>query len=356
MKKKILGIALATAMCAGLFAGCGGSDSGSSSSAKSESAAVSSAKEESAAASTSEAPAEQSGEGKSVTALFFSLEGEYFTMLDGWLKEGMEAKGYKYESQSSNFDPVTQIEQIENAAAKKTTAIWVWAVDGRAVHDALKAAKDQGVIIYSFVQDPGEDAANMVRGTDETICGTVLGEMAIEWADKEHPDAEAGSIKTIFIRNDNSDNQKVRCDTALSVLQEDKRFDILEVPTSDGSTVNSQSLTENMFTKYGGDIDCVVSSGGEDALGVAAYLASESCLAKDPVAVGNISVEVNTELADYMKQGLYDAAAVNGGNIYNNIATQVDELDKLINGQIEGGFSAVEIGRCTPDNLAEYGY
>lgn len=346
MKKKILGLVLAAVMCTGLFAACGGSEGEASSSAKSE-----------AASSTSEAAGGKSGEGKSVTALFFSLEGEYFTMLDGWLKEGLEAKGYTYESQSSNFDPVTQIEQIENAAAKKTTAIWVWAVDGRQVHDALKAAKDQGVVIYSFVQNPGDDAADMVRGTDETICGTTLAEMAIEWADKEYgKDAADGSIKTLFIANENSENQKTRCDTAYEVLSADKRFDIVERATSDGSTVNTQALIENLFAKHGDTINCVVSSGGEDALGVAAYLASESCIASDPVAVGNISVEINEELAAYMKDGLYDAAAVNGGNIYNNIATQVDELDKLINGQIEGGFSAVEIGRCTPENLAEYGY
>ncbi len=104
MKKKILGIVLATAMCAGILAGCGGSDSSSASSAKSEAAssvkeestaAASSTKEESTAAASSaaEEATELTGEGKSVTALFFSLEGEYFTLLDGWLKEGLEAKG-----------------------------------------------------------------------------------------------------------------------------------------------------------------------------------------------------------------------------------------------------------------------
>ena len=357
MKKRIVGITIAAAMCAGILAGCGGGDSSSSSSAKAESKTESktesaSTKEESKAESTETADAN----GKTVTGLFFSLEGEYFTMLDDMLRQGLEAKGYTYESQSSNFDAVTQIEQIENAAAKQTDAIWVWAVDGRAVHDALKAAKDQGVIVYSFVQNPGDDAATMVRGTDETICGTTLAEMAIEWADKEHPDAEDGSIRTIFIRNENSDNQKVRCDTAMEVVSQDPRFDIIEAPTSDGSTVNTQALVENMFAKYGDTIDCIISSGGEDALGVCAYLDSESCVASDPVAVGNISVEIQSELADYMKRGLYDAAAVNGGNIVGNIATQVDELDKLLKGEIDGGFSAVEIGRCTIDNLEEYGY
>lgn len=355
MRKKLFSIALATALGAALFAGCGSS---SDSSSASSAADASSAAEASSASETSEASAsgELTGEGKKVTALFFSLEGEYFTQLDGWLKEGLEAKGYEYESQSSNFDAVTQIEQIENATAGGTTALWVWASDGRQVADALKNAREQGVIVYSFVQDPGEGASDMVRGTDEEVVGTTLAELAIEWIDENKPDAADGSVRTVFISNENSEEQKTRCDTAIALLEQDSRIDMLEVVVSDGTTVTAQSTAENLFTKYNGGIDLIVSSGGEDALGVCAYLDSESCVAEDPVAIGNVSVEITTELADYMNRGIYDACAVNGGNIYNNIQTQVDELDKLINGEIEGGFSAVEVGRCTPDTLADFGY
>ena len=296
-------------------------------------------------------------EPKSVSALFFSLEGEYFTLLDDMLRAGLTEKGYTYESQSSNFNPVTQIEQIENAVAKKVDAIWIWAVDGRPVHDALKAAVDAGVMVYSFVNDPGEDARTMVRGTDENICGQTLAEVTIEWADREYgKDAEPGSIRTLFLACENSENQKIRCDVCEEKLKEDPRFVIVERATTDGSTVNTQSLVENMFAKYGDTIDCIITSGGEDGLGVCAYLASESSIVSDPVKIGNISVEISTEIADYMAKDLVDAVAVNGGNIINNIAVQVDEMDKLMHGELEGGFSAVEIGRCFKENLAEYGY
>ncbi len=43
----------------------------------------------------------------------FSLEGEYFTFLDDLLRTGLEDLGYAYESQSSNMDPVAQVEEID---------------------------------------------------------------------------------------------------------------------------------------------------------------------------------------------------------------------------------------------------
>lgn len=353
--KKIISLFLAMAMCVCMLAACGGSTAPATTAAPADTTAAPA--DATDAPAETEAPADQTGEGKTVEALFFSLEGEYFTILDTMLREGLEAKGYTYSSQSSNFNPVMQIEQIENAVAKGVDVIWVWAVDGRQISDACKAAVDAGVIVYSFVQDPGEGCATMVRGTDETICGTTLAEVAIEWADKEYgKDAPAGSIRTVFLANENSENQKIRCDTCEEVLKADPRFDIIERATTDGSTVNSQGLVENMYSKYGDTIDCFITSGGEDGLAVCAYLASESCIAADPMKVGNISVEISTEIADYMKNGLCDGVAVNGGNIMNNIATQCDEIDKLVKGEIEGGFSAVDIGKCFPENLAEYGY
>ena len=356
MKKKILSLVLAGILGASILSGCAANEENSESVSVSESEDVTEeATEESVDVSTEEP--ELSGEGKSISALFFSLEGEYFTQFDGWLKDGFEEKGYKYESQSCNFDPVTQIEQIENATAKGSTAIWLWAVDGKQVHDACKAAKEAGVIIYSFVQNPGDDAVTMSRGTDEKECGEVIAQLAIEWADKEYgEDAEAGSIDTIFIGNETSENMKTRYEAAIEGVKADDRFNILETVTTGSSTVEGQEATENMYAKYGDTIDAIITIDGATVLGVLAYIDSEACPEADPVRLGVFATEIDTELADYMRRGLYDGAGINGGNPYENVLEQIEELDQLINGQIEGGFSAVDIGMCTADNVEEYGY
>ncbi len=351
MKKKLLTMLLAAAMAVTMLVGCGGASGDDS--ASGADAQISAQEEAEDAASAVDGAL--SGEGKKVTALFLSLEGEYFTYLDTLLEEEMTSRGYEYESQSSNMDDVTMIEQIENAVAGGTDAIWTWCVNGDVIADALKAARAQGVYVYSFIQNPGEDACDIFRGTDETVCGQTIAKMAFAWADEKYPDAAAGSIKTVVIGNEDSTGMKERTDALVEALKADGRFEVMENVLTEMSVVSSQTTTENMFNKYE-DIDCIATVGGEFVLGVSAYLTSESCPLDDPTSIGVVGAEINTELAEYMRQGIYKGAAVNGGNITENIAQQAVELDSLMQGETMEKFSAVDIGECTIDNLEEFGY
>ena len=88
--KKIISLILVIAMCVGMLAACGGSSAPATTAAPAETTA---------APAGTEAPVEQTGEGKTIEALFFSLEGEYFTSLDDMLRAGLEAKGYRYQAE-----------------------------------------------------------------------------------------------------------------------------------------------------------------------------------------------------------------------------------------------------------------
>lgn len=367
MKKRILGIALAAAMGTMMLAGCGDSSASStaaSSSAKAESAKTESTKEASTKEESSKAESTETAEadadltGKKVCALFFSLEGEFFSQFDNWMKEGLEAKGIEYTSQSSNMDDVMMIEQIENAVANQNDLIYVWATNGAAVHDACKAALDQGAMVYCFVQDPGEDARTRARGTDEVECGDAIASFAIKWADENRPDAEPGSIRTLIFGNESSTNQKERTDALEEALKADGRFDIVERLQVELSEVAGQSTAENMFAKYGDTIDCIACVSGNQVIGTCAYLQSEANITEDPEGMCIVGCEVTEALADLMRKGLYDGAAVPGGNPYENISVQIDEIEKLLSGDtsLVGGFSAVDIGRCSIENLEEFGY
>lgn len=322
MKKKILSLVLAVVMIAAVLGGCG--------------------------TKKDEGP-------KKVTALFFSLEGEYFTILDTLLKDGITSKGYEYESQSSNFDPVTMIEQIENAVASGTDALWVWSTNAAAVADACRAAKEKGVIVYCFAQDPGEDARDVFRGTDQTFVGKSIAKMGMAWADEVYgKDAPAGSIKTIVYGNPTGEEDRIRFESIQAEIANDPRFEVLEA-VGVTNTVEAQSATENMFGKYG-NIDCFLCGGGEMALGVAAYVTSESSPITDFTQFGAFGSEINGETAAYMQQGIIKGLVINGGLIQDNIAVQVDHLDKLLKGEAVDPISMVEIGEVTAANLADYGY
>lgn len=356
MKKKLLSVVLAVAMAATMLAGCGGQ----AASADAPEESKTEQPEETADAAVGEA-AETVKEGGKVTALFFSLEGEYFTILDTLLKEGLESKGYSYESQSSNMDPVTMIEQIENAVAGGTDALWIWAISAEAIKDACKAAKDQGVVVYNFVTDPGVDARTVFRGADNEACGRAIGEMAIEWADKTYgADAAEGTIKAILMGDPNSDQNKVTFEALQQKIAEDARFEVLEAVGINTSTIEAQSTTENMFSKYG-EIDAIITCGGEMAIGVASYLQSESSAVADPTSVGVFGTEINEETAKLMKDGILKGTVSNGGLITENIATQVEQLDALLKGETpegvdENNFSQVSMGKITLENMSDYGF
>lgn len=322
MKKKLLCLVLAVVMVAALFGGCG--------------------------AKKDEGP-------KKVTALFFSLEGEYFSILDTLLKEGLTAKGYAYESQSCNFDPVTMIEQIENAVAGGTDALWIWSSNGAAIHDACKAAKDKGVKVYCFVQDPGEDARDVFRGSDQKQSGIALSQLAMKWADQAYGDVPAGTIKTIIMGDPSGEEARIRFEAMQEEIKNDPRFEVLEAVGIATSTVEAQSTTENMYSKYD-QIDCFITGGGEMALGVAAYVTSEGSPISEYEKLGIFGTEINGDTANSMKEGVIKGLIVNGGLITDNIAVQVEHLDKLLKGEAVDPISMVDQAAVMFDDLAAYGY
>ena len=293
---------------------------------------------------------------KKVTALFFSLEGEYFSVIDKCLKEDVTAYGYQYESQSSNSDALTMVEQIENAVAGGTDCIWIWALNGATVADALTAARAQGVKVLSFVADPGRDACDVYRGSDNVYSGECISQLAMDWADREFgADAPEGSINTVLVGSTLMTEMKERTEGMESKIRTDKRFNVLEVVDAEMSTVAAQQVAENMFNKYG-DIDCFITSGGETALGVISYTTAPGSPVTDHTKFGIFGTEINEEMASYMKDDIYDGSVVNGGLITNNVKTMAEIINDLLQGKPVEPVMPVDMGLLTKDQLTEYGY
>jgi ABC-type sugar transport system substrate-binding protein len=367
MKKKVLSIALAAALGATMFAGCGSGESDQASTPASTSQASTDDTSEGSADATSEestdATSEASGEatgdvaGKKVEALFFSLEGEFYNLFNTLLDEGLSAQGVEYNAQSANMDDVTLITQLENAVANGTDLCWVWALNGDAVADACKAALDAGTMVYTFVQDPGEENRTRARGTDEEMVGQTIGQIATQWADENRPDAGDGEISAIVFGNTSSTNMKERTDAVVANL--DSRFNIVENVDVEMSTPEAKTTMENMVAKYGDTIDAYFCVSGNQVIGICSYLDSDACMI-DKEKVGVIGTEITEELADYVNKGLYYGGAVIGGNPNVNAEAQVEEmLTLLAEGPDAFGdetFSPVEVTVVDSTNLAEYGY
>lgn len=352
--KKVLALILTLVMAVSMFAACG---------EKAPAEAETTAKVETQAAGSKETAAENtSGEQKKVTALFFSLEADGFKLFDSLLNQYFTEMGYAYESQSSNMDGITMIEQIENAVAGGTDALWVWAINAQEVKDALVAAKSQGVIVYNFVTDPGPDARDVFRGSDNEACGRAIGEMAIEWADETYgKDAEDGAIKSILIGDPSSDQNKITFEALQATIAADPRFEILEAVGISTSIVDAQATAENMYSKYGTEIDAFITTSDAFSCGVAAYLQSEMSAVEDPTLIGLFGTEVNNETAQLLKDNILKGTVSNGGLITDNTRVMAEQLDALLKGETpegvdETGFSGVDMGKVKVEDLAGYGF
>ncbi len=372
MKKRIMGLILTMAMIVAAISGCGSGGGKDTQGAGSEGAPATKneAQTESAAKETASSAAAAidetlSGDNKAdnaangdlkVTALFFSLEGEYFSVIDQCLRDNITSYGYQYESQSSNSDALTMVEQIENAVANGTDCIWIWSLNGATVADALKSARDQGVKVLAFVSDPGRDACDVYRGSDNIYSGECISQLAIEWADREYgKDAPEGSINTVLIGSTAMSEMKERVEGMEQKIATDKRFNVLEVVDAEMSTVAAQQVAENMFNKYG-DIDCFITSGGEVALGVISYTTAPGSPITDHQKFGIFGTEINEEMASYMKDDIYDGSVVNGGLIQNNVKVMAEIINGLLQGETLEPVMPVDMGLLTKEQLTEYGY
>ncbi len=334
MRKKLLGLILTCVLAGSLFIGCGSTATQTSSSAE-KSAAVE--------------------KGTKITALFFNLDGDFFNIFDTFLKEGLTELGYEYESMSCNNDSVEMVEQIRSAVTDGTSLLWLWPKNGPEIADACKQAKKDGTLIYTFVEDPGEDARNIFRGSDAAESGRLLAEMSIDWADREYGENAAdGSIRTVVITNEAMPANQTRGKEVLNALKQDSRFDLIEVIDCEQDIIEAEKLTENLFSKYADTIDCIVTMA--PALGVLAYLDTEYCVVEDPERLGIFGSEINQTLAEYMKSGFYDGSIVSGGNADENAEQQVLEMDALLRGEMKDGYSPVETIQVTIDNLSDFGY
>jgi ABC-type sugar transport system substrate-binding protein len=358
MMKKLVSLVLATVLTLSMVTGCSSTKTADTSASTTETKTqeATTTTDTTKTTDTKASDTASTGETKKISALFFSLEGEFFKYFDGLLKENCTTLGYVYESQSSNGDALTMIQQIENSVANGSDLIFVWASSGAEVADACKAAREAGVKVMAFVQNPGEDSVDVFRGSDETMCGQAIAELAKTWADDQYgKDAQAGAIKTVLFGNTDSAEQKERFEAMEASLKEDARFNILEATGIEASTVKAQEATENMFSKYG-QIDCILSTGGEMALGVIAYVTSDGSPVKDVTKFGIFGTEMNSELANYMKAGVLKGSVLNGGKQEDNTKAMAEIMDKLLKGEKVDSFSPVDMGKLTKDNLAEYGY
>ncbi len=146
MKKRLIGMMLASTMVLGLLGGCGNSSGSAEENAPS-------AENESAEENESTEESTDTEEPLKIAYSVQTLDNEYFVTIANGVEEYAESLGMSVEITNGNQDVATQISQIENFIQKEMDVIIISPVSDTGLEDAVKKATDAGITVIAANQD-----------------------------------------------------------------------------------------------------------------------------------------------------------------------------------------------------------
>lgn len=181
--RKLTAMAMASCMVLSLAA-CGGSNSGTTTTAAADTTAA--AADTTAAAAETEAAAALDGE---VSVFYYTYGDTYISSVRSALDAALDGAGIAYQDYDSNNSQTTQTEQVNTAIAKGTSLLVVNLVDSGsddAAKNIIDLASAQGIPVVFFNRSVSEEAVSsydkcVFVGTDYEMAGHMQGQMVGEY-------------------------------------------------------------------------------------------------------------------------------------------------------------------------------
>ena len=345
MKRKVLGMVLATSMVAATLVGCGG---GSEQAAAPAADAPAAEAEAPAAEAETEAPAaeaEAEAEAPAATASGNKVGVAMPTKdLQRWNQDGsnmqaeLEAAGYEVDLQYASNDVATQVSQIENMINGGCSALVIASIDGESLTTVLEGAKSAGIPVIAYDRlIMNTDAVSYYATFDNYMVGTKQGQYIVDALDLDNADGPFNMEITGGSPDDN--NAKFFYQGAIDVLQPymdagkivvpSGQIEFATVGTPAWSTETAQSRMENILSSNyadGTNLDIALCSIDSTALGVENALAA-NYTGNYPVVTGQDCDIANVKNMIDGKQSM---------SIFKDTRTLASQVVKMV-GQIMKG-------------------
>jgi ribose transport system substrate-binding protein len=231
----------------------------------------------------------------------------YVTQYVDQVKKMAEEYGINVSIVDAEDDPGRQTQQMPELIAQKPDVIVVWALNSAGIVPALKQAHDAGIPIVTVVADVGEAGKDYVTahaGPNDIKQGTQAAQALI--------DAMGGKGNVVALRGPTGFGPAdQRHQAFLDVAAKYPDIKLLDAQDSNWSVDKGQSLMENMITRFGKQIDGVISSDGYTGTG--AYLAVEAAEKAGTIEPGHIKFSDPNMVAtsyDLVKAGKYSAGVL----------------------------------------------
>lgn len=289
MKKKLLGLLLASTMVFSLAACGGNSDTAKDDSSK-----------DAAATDDAEGGSSEST-GQKIGICMPTQSSERWINDGNNMKKVLEEKGYEVEVQFAEDDTAQQVNQVENFVGKQVDCIVIAAVDSSVLVNAEAQAKAAGIPIIAYdrlLMDT--DAVSYYATFDNVGVGRLIGNYIKENKDLDTAKANGESYTIEFFMGSPDDNNAVLLyNGIMEVLQpylddgtlvcKSGRTSFEETSILRWSQEQAQSNCENILTAYYADEDLDIACSAFDgfAYGIKATLQGAGYTAENwPMVTG----------------------------------------------------------------------
>ena len=289
MKKKILSALLVGAMVSSLLAGCGGSDSASTSD---NSTSAGSSDAQTTEQGSSDATAEASGiEGKTVAFIPKLTGNAFFEVANDGAQEYAEKWGITVDYMgSSNAAVADQVSVINQAISSGVDAICISTVDAAGVSDALQEAKDAGipVIIVDRMVDVSDDSLYTTWIGTDALCE---GRKAAEWLNgfAEAKGIAASDIHIADIQGTIGSTAQIGRTKGLEEGVDKYGWDLVAQQTGEFTQAKGQEVMESMLKQYD-NINVVYCENDNEAFGAIDAIEAAGKTVGSDIANGEIMV------------------------------------------------------------------
>ncbi len=293
MKRKVLGMVLATSMVAATLVGCGGGDAAPAATepaAETEAPAAEAEAEAEAPAADAEAEAPAADaaapSGNKVGVAMPTKDLQRWNQDGSNMQAELEAAGYEVDLQYASNDVATQVSQIENMINGGCSVLVIASIDGESLTTVLEGAKSKNIPVIAYDRlIKNTDAISYYATFDNYKVGQTQGQYIVDALDLDNAEGPFNMEITggspddnnaTFFYNGAIDVLKPYMDAGKIVVPSGQ-IDFATVGTPAWATETAQARMENILSSNYSDgttLHIALCSNDSTALGVETALAN----------------------------------------------------------------------------------
>lgn len=368
MKKKIIGVILATAMFATLLTGCGGGSSDTPASTDNAATEDNASSDDAAPADTEDAADVADAVGgdladKKVGVCIYQFSDNFMTLFRTELENYLIEQGFSKENitiADGQNDQATQSGQIDNFIADQVDVLIINPVNSSSAETITDKVVEAGIPLVYINREP--DASEEQRwedngwnvtyvGCDARQSGTMQGEMIVDLGLEAVDFNGDGKIQYIMVEGDpeNVDAQ-YRTEFSVKALTDaGLEVECLSDQVGNWQQDQAQSIVANALGQYGNDIEVVFCN--NDAMALGALQAIEA-------AGRTVGTDIYLVGVDALSEALEDViAGTMTGTVFNDHFSQshsaADAAIRFLNGEKNDYYIGCDYVKATKDNAQE---